>query len=262
MKPTTKILVAFTAPAPEDPVPLGTIWQIEVAKSDFYLKAVGGRTIFHLSVHGPNSEHDGHRFHLKIDEDAASSRSQQGEFLAHRIPEDGQIIAGVQVAPAAYRVARIRWLWDLQRPRYMSAARRTGPLPSLSFDGRSGGKLSWPLEPNGAADIDLVVSYNKPFWPDAANSLRDNGRLGPLRNSAGMWLTATSYHRSQTVTPSPAGVVPGLPTAEETATRLLCCAPRPEPPSGDMYWFVDAITSTRVLQEWPREGDPTGPVYG
>ena len=49
----------------------------------------------------------------------------------------------------------------------------------------------------------LVASYDQPYWPNSLGSLRDNARLGPLPNDAGLWLTATSYHRSQKKYPTP-----------------------------------------------------------
>jgi hypothetical protein len=58
-------------------------------------------------------------------------------------------------------------------------------LPEITDD-RSGVILSKPIKPNGAADLDLIASYQRPYWPDAADSLRDNSRLAPLRNHAGI----------------------------------------------------------------------------
>ncbi|HEV8570450.1 MAG TPA: hypothetical protein VGQ92_25730 [Actinoplanes sp.] len=64
-------------------------------------------------------------------------------------------------------------------------------------------RLSNRLGPNEAADLDLVVSYNRPYWPAGERSLRDYSRLGPLRNAAGMWLAATAYRRSKATSPAP-----------------------------------------------------------
>jgi hypothetical protein len=64
-------------------------------------------------------------------------------------------------------------------------------------------RLSNRLGPNEAADLDLVVSYNRPYWPAGERSLRDCSRLGPLRNAAGMWLAATAYRRSKATSPAP-----------------------------------------------------------
>jgi hypothetical protein len=118
------------------------------------------------------------------------------------------------------------------------------PLPEIS-DGQFGARLAKPLRPNDAADLDLVVSYNMPYWPHGAYSLRDNLRLGPLRNDAGMWLTATSFQRSQVACPSPMNLVPPRPRSGEEPNRLLCGGPG----DGDrMYWFVEVITSRELIE--------------
>jgi hypothetical protein len=78
------------------------------------------------------------------------------------------------------------------------------------------------------------------------HSLRDNSRLGPLRNDAGIWLTATSFRRSQVAYPSPKDLVPPLPRSGEEPNRLLGGGPSED---GDgMYWFVEAITSRQVIE--------------
>ena len=50
-------------------------------------------------------------------------------------------------------IARIRWTWDLQRPRFRAAA-ISGPLPEQSRR-QSGARLPEILAPNGARDVDL-----------------------------------------------------------------------------------------------------------
>ena len=65
-----QILVAFGT---SDAGALGNIWRIIAQSTDFYVKALRIHKVFHLSVHGPNNRHpDGHRFHVKIDPDAAN----------------------------------------------------------------------------------------------------------------------------------------------------------------------------------------------
>jgi hypothetical protein len=196
-----EILVAFSL---GDSQPLGNIWRITAAKTDFYLNPLGEASAYHLSIHGPNKQHpDRHRFHMKVDTSAAGAIKAKGDLILYNLPSKGQEFSGQELAPGAFRVARIRWTWDLQRPRYRAAAAVPGSVPEV--DGNQfGARLSWELGPNEAADVDLVVSYSEPYWPAGERSLRDNSRLGPpLRNDAGLWLTATSFRRSQMTSPAP-----------------------------------------------------------
>jgi hypothetical protein len=238
-----EILVAFTAG--ESP-PLGNIWRITAKKTDFYLDPLGQAGAFHLSVHGPSDRHpDGHRFHIRVDRKAAATVDEQGNLFIYNIPRRGLAFDGQELARGIFRVARLRWLWDLQRPRFRQAATLPGPLPDIS-DNRSGRRLSTLLEPNEATDLDLVVSYGKPHWLEGAASLRDNARLGPLRNDAGMWLTAISYRRSQMEYPPPKGLILPLPRRGEKPNRITGGGPGQG--GGGMYWFVEAITSREVIE--------------
>jgi hypothetical protein len=140
-------------------------------------------------------------------------------------------------------------------------------LPEIT-DHRSGVVLSKPIEPNAAADVDLIASYQRPYWPHAADSLRDNSRLAPLRNDAGMWLTATSYKRSQTATPTPPALVLPMPKPDAEPARIMCAGPGGEDGAG-LYWFVEATTSRQLLEasrptapaqrQFPIGSEPAGP---
>jgi hypothetical protein len=206
---------------------LGNIWRITAKKTDFYLNPLGeAGTIGHLSVHGPNERFDGHRFHIKVDRRLAASAKDRGHFVRHTIPRSGFSFDGQQLAAHTFRVARIRWTWDLQRPRFRAAA-VSARAPELA-DHQSGARMSEVLSPNDTWDIDLVISYDQSYWPDSRGSLRDNARLGPLLNDAGLWLTATSYHRSQKEYPTPEGLSPRLPRPGEEPSRILCGGPGPD----------------------------------
>lgn len=178
-------------------------WRITAKKTDFYLDPRDEDDAFHLSIHGPNDKHDTHRFHIKVDRRKVAKARKRGYVMGHSILKDGFPFDGQQIAEGVYRVARIRWTWHLQRSRFRAAA-VSGQAPDLA-DHQSGVRRSDPLSPNDAWDIDVVVSYERPYWPNPSGSLRDNARIEPLRNNAGLWLTATSYHRSLTKYPCEAG---------------------------------------------------------
>jgi hypothetical protein len=239
-------MVGFTA---GDTPALGRVWRITAKKTDFYIDSPSQPdstdSIAHISAHGRNELFDGHRFHIKIDRQQAATAKARGEFVLHQVPRKGFAFDGQQLAAHAFRVARIRWTWDLQRPRFRAAA-VSGLLPDLG-DHQSGARLPEILPPNHARDIDLVISYGKPYWPDSHGSLRDNARLSPLHNDAGLWLTATSYLRSQPGYPAPEQLVPRLPQPGEKPARITCGAPGFDGVS-DMYWFVETITSQQVME--------------
>jgi hypothetical protein len=234
--------VAFTV---GDSPALGNVWRITAKKTDFYLDPLGDAgTYAHLSVHGPSESHPGHRFHIKVDR-SASTAHERGYFVSNGLPRKGLPFDGQQIAPRTFLVARVRWSWHLQRPRFRTAA-VSGPAFELG-EHQSGARQAAVLPPNDAWDVDLVVSYDKPYWPDSRGSLRDNARLGPLSNDAGIWLTATSYRRSQMQYPSPEKLCPSLPQAGVEPSRILCGGLGPNG-ADDMWWFVETITSRRLVE--------------
>lgn len=239
-----EILVALSVGGPP---PLGNIWRITAKNTDFYLDPLTHSETFHLSVHGPNNQHpDGHRFHVKANRRGVSGLQVRGDFISHTIPRKGFAFDGQAVAEGVFRVARIRWRWDLQRPRFRTAAAVPGALPDVDGPNISGAVMSGMLEANDAADLDVFVAYDGPYWPDPKNSLRDNARLGPLQNEAGMWLTATAYRRPETVTATPEGLNFPLPRIGEDPIRIMAGG-LGENDAGEIYWFVEAITSRQFM---------------
>lgn len=246
MRPRSEILLVMTAG--ETP-PLGNIWRITAKGSDFYLDTVGSPVdAAHVSLHGPRKDFVDHRFHLKVDRRAAREARESGHFVEHMVPAKGQTFRGRQVAEKAYHVVRLRWRWHLQRPRFRSAA-LSGNAPEIR-EGQSGRKLAALLRENSAWDVDLFIAYGKPYWPWQLVPSTGDNRLGPVRNDAGLWLTATSAHRAEMVSPSPANLVPRLPSSDETPNRLTCGGLGPDG-QDDMYWFVETITARELLDNWP-----------
>lgn len=229
---------------------LGSCWSIKTKKNDFYIEPLGPgkRNVLHLSLHGPWPGMPNHRFHLKLDEAAATRNKAGGQLIEHGIPNAGQTLNGVEVAPGAFLVCRLRWMPALQRPEYLAAASIGVALRELK-DGQRGRVLNAALSPSSAWDVDLFVSYDKPYWPHAERSKADNAQLGPLQNDAGMHLTATSFHRTVTSEPAPDELVPALPQDNQTPNLLLCGGLDRRPQGAqDLYWFVETITSRELLQ--------------
>lgn len=240
---TSEILVAFSLP---ESGALGTIWRITAKKADFYVDPLSEVDAFHLSVHGSHGANPGgHRFHFKADRKAATAVRDNGDLLLYDLPRKGRPFDGQELAPGIFRVARIRWSWHLQRPRFREAA--TLPVLPDTAGLLSAVRLTPQLGLNEAADLDIIVSYGAPFWPDADRTLRDNSRLPAVRNDAGMWLTATSYRRSQMTFPAPEGLMPALPKTGDTPNRIMGGAPDRDG-SGEMYWFVETVTSRQIIE--------------
>ncbi len=235
----------FIVLSADDNLPRGNIWRITAKKSDFYLdfegRHAGG---FHLSMHGPTEGFSRHRFHIRSDRRAVREARALGNFVQHQLGR-GYAFDGVQLSHQAYHVARLRWTWDLQRPRFREAALSRAPVPKLS-ENRDGLMLKTLLQPNSAWDIDIVVSYGEPHWPAPDDSIRGSSRIGPIRNGAGMWLTATSYHRSQVLAPSPENLQLPLPHPGETPQQIMGGGSGPLG-TQDFYWFVETITSRELL---------------
>lgn len=259
MATKSEIFAAFTA---EDSVPLGDIWCLTAKKRDFYLDASWSGRLFHLSVHGPQGRHTSHRFHMKIDRQDAKERTKQGHFVAAgEFPDGGLEFSGEKLGDKAWRVARIRWLGEMQQKRFRAAARTKAEIPELS-GARTGVKMSGLLPANFAADLDIFVSFDKPFWPDdessafrtgPAPSVVDNARLGPIGNGAGMWLSAVSYRRSLTTSPCPGKSVPRRPKPGEVKTWIMSASPE-KTSHREIYWFIHSMTSNEVLAAWPTHG--------
>lgn len=229
---------------------VGSCWSIKTKKNDFYVEPLGQgkRDVLHLSLHGPWSGKPAHRFHVKLDETMAGRKRAAGQLIEHGMPRSGQPLRGVRLDDDAFLVCRLRWMPALQRPEYLAAASAGVALPELT-PGKQGAALNAALSPHSAWDLDLVVSSNAPYWPHSERTKADNAQLGPLQNEAGMYLTATSFHRNAASTPAPDELVPAPPEHDETPNILLCGGldTRSEGDQ-DMYWFVETITSRELLR--------------
>jgi hypothetical protein len=74
-----------------------------------------------------------------------------------------------------------------------------------------------------------------------------HARLGPLPNDAGLWLTATSYHRSLKRYPTPGGLSLPLLGPDEKPNRIMGGGPGADGVGG-IYWFVEAINKRQLIE--------------
>lgn len=241
-----RIIIAFSG---GNDHALGQVWRIVAKGLDFYFEPEGsGRPIAHLSIHAPGPRFSDHRFHVKVDEKAAR---EQNQILQHNdIPRAGVPFTGLQVADGAYRVARIRWSWNLQRARFRNFS-ASGKSPIIDEEnGDSGVVLSDPLKPNSAWDVDFYASYGSPYipqqgglWSKGFRPLDNNAVLGPIRNQSDIWLTGVSSHRSELRYPTPPANKPPLPGPDDTPKRISVGGSDLD----GMYWFYETITAEKVV---------------
>lgn len=231
--------------ASDDNLARGNIWTLTAKNTDFYIDFHGTHNAgMHLSIHGPNKEFKTHRFHVKANRKLVKEAREEGNFVEHALGK-GYAFNGLKLAPNAYLVARIRWRWDLQREKFKkSSLSRTG-FPTLNAPDE-GIYMKSKLYPNSAWDVDIVVSFEKPYWPDEHRSIKDHARLSPLTNNSGMWLTATSYQRPMAQYLTPGDLNLPVPLNSSEPHIFLGAGPGINGVD-DLYWFVEGITRQDLL---------------
>jgi hypothetical protein len=88
-------------------------------------------------------------------------------------------------------VVTYRAAWDVFKPGTPAA-----PTPT-DFDAgvAEGFAIPRPIALR-AADVDIYLSDRRPYWPNEAETRKDNDCFGPLLNTAGQYLTGVSARRS------------------------------------------------------------------
>lgn len=162
---------------------LGAVWKLTGKKTDFYIEPLGAgrQNPVHISAHGPNERFSGHRFHIKVDREARlEQRRQQGLLVEHGIPASGVPFDGHQIQDGVFLVARLRWMPILQDESFRSVALYPEAVPSTDEPHQSGHRLNSRLAADKAWDLDLLVSYERPYWPHGERTAADDARLPAL----------------------------------------------------------------------------------
>lgn len=82
----------------------------------------------------------------------------------------------------------------------------SAPTPSRKEKATLHASLAAP--PSGkVAHVDLFLSSVRPYWPNEKKIRADDAGMGPIVNSAGLYLTAVNYQVSSTAEPDPFGDV-------------------------------------------------------
>ena len=226
---------------------LGGVWRVKSKGADFYFEPPLGirDDYFHLSLHGPQSGFSTHRFHIKAS-DAAAERSGKRLFRSE-FPARGVAFSGKQISRNAWLAVRMRWSWLLQRKKFAPIARQS--IGSDFNENEKAFRLNAPLNENSYWDIDFVASYGAPYWKgehawSRESAKQRNARVIEFKNESGMWLTATSHHRSGLIFPTPSEVAPEAPWRGQEDAALFTGGAID---SDGVFWIVSTVTTTAIF---------------
>jgi hypothetical protein len=206
----------------------GFTWRIWARSTSFYLKSrAPGMNHLKLSLHGIDPRHEGKEgFKIGMDPEPAFQQAvDEGRVAALRTGSWPIWFPGQRLNNDSTLVGRLRWTWD--------ACTRLGPAPHPGElkKGAAGLVAPLPPEPGDAVDVDLILSQGKPYWPSEKKARQDNACLGPLRNTAGDWLTGVVVKR----------------LAYQYAPPETAIGPRPKNSSDEIRAVSAAIDETGFL---------------
>lgn len=173
-----------------------------------------------LSLHSVDPRHEGKEgFKIGMDPESAYQQAiDEGRIVSWRAGNWPIWFPGRRLNNDATLVARLRWTWD--------CCIRLGPAPSPGDlkKGAIGLVVPPPRAPGDAIDVDLIVSKDNPYWPNEKIARRDNACLGPLRNTAGAWLTGVVVRRIANHYPPPESAIGPRPEDSSDEIRAVSAA--------------------------------------
>lgn len=218
----------------------GYTWRIWARGTSFYLKSrAPDMGHLKLSMHSVDPRHKGKEgFKIGMDPESAFQRAvEEGRIASLRTGDWPIWFPGLRLNGYATLVARLRWTWD--------SCTRLGPAPSPGDlrKGAVGLVVPLPQTPGGAVDVDLVVSQGKPYWPGERQARRDNACLGPLRNTAGDWMTGVVVKRIANLYAPPKTAIGPRPKCSSDEVRAVSAA------IDDMgfLWLIEQRMSREAL---------------
>jgi len=246
----------FGVAPPVSKAPLGDVWRFTAKSHDFYIDHSNGEETMHLSMHGPRRHHSNHRFHIKVKREWAATAHELGVFAAHGIGKEGFKFDGVAVSPDAYHVLRIRWTADILRRKYRQCAyAESVPEPTSQ---ERGFLMSKRVGTGDCVDLDVFMSYGKPYISGGVRAQKDNAVLGPVANENNMWLSATCARRLQRDHPMPESFDVPKPGRGDEPNRFFTGGTKDSASDG-IYWFVHDITTRacveRSMEAWKANPD-------
>lgn len=191
----------------------GYTWILEWSTTSFYLKTTyKPLQLTKVSLHGPDPKHIGKQ-HFRLDFEhpgpAAKAIANGGGWSVaenHQLP---LYFAGRAVNKRTVHVARFSATSDMFVKGVPSA-----PTPTRRVKATLHAVVPAPAQLK-VTHVDIFLSTVRPYWENESKLRARDAGMGPIVNSAGMYLTAINYQRPALKHPDPFGDVRGgVPIAE------------------------------------------------
>jgi hypothetical protein len=181
-------------------------WLIEWTTSSFYIKSTyKPLQLMKVSIHGADPKHiDKQHFRLDFDHarPATKAANAGGAWT-----EDGAELPlyfdGQQVTKRAKHIVRFAVGAEM-----FAAGIPSAPVPKIKTKATLHAALSAP-PPGKVTHLDLFLSTVRPYWPKEKKVKAHDAGMGPIANSAGLYLTAVNYQESASKEPDPFGDIRG-----------------------------------------------------
>jgi len=168
-------------------------WRIGTRSTSFYVKplyrALAG---FKVSLHGPDPRPTlvpGFRF--GVDASASSIATSSGGIVVQRyLPNGERWFDGEDVDGRARLAMRFRVTSDL-----FDEGVPPAPLPTKNVKATEMGFVIPPPPAGYVNDVEIYVAAGTPYWPNESEAKESNACMGPIRNTAGEYLTGLSVRR-------------------------------------------------------------------
>ncbi|MDQ2848077.1 MAG: hypothetical protein M3Y09_02070 [Actinomycetota bacterium] len=218
----------------------GYTWRINTHGTSFYLRpTMRALTQLKISLHGPDPRPGlVPSFEVKIDQSAEAGAAKVGGVA---ISADGgsrwKFPGRPTDEPRAQHVLTVRSTWDLFQYKEQS-----GPVPKEPRASEEAWLIPMP-DPLYAADVDLYISTEQPYWRDEQRARADAACLGPIRNVAGQYLTGVSVRRPTMRFPTPSAAFGPEAKRADDAVRGIGTAIGPD----GVLWIVEQMLSRSAL---------------
>lgn len=184
----------------------GFTWLIEWSTTSFYIKSMyKPMQTTKISLHGPDPNHIGKQ-HFRLDFEhpgpAGKAVAAGGGFSTGSLKLP-LYFDGRRVSKRAAHIVRFSAEADMYAKGVPSA-----PHPPMKQKATLHAVVAAP-PPGKVTHVDLFLSNVRPYWPNEKKIRARDAGMGPIHNSAGMYLTAVNYHELATAEPDPFGDVRG-----------------------------------------------------